>query len=34
MRIAVAKEAFNITTSLLTSKIDIELKKKLIRCYV
>ena len=34
MRIAIAKEAFNRKMSLLTSKLNIELKKKLIRCYV
>ena len=34
MRIAIAKEAFNRKMSLLTSKLDIELKKKLVRCYV
>jgi len=34
MRIAIAKEAFNRKISLLTSKLNIELKNKLIRCYV
>ena len=34
MRNAIAKEAFNRKMSLLTSKVNIELKKKLIRCYV
>ena len=34
MRIAVAKETFIRKMSLLTSKLNIELKKKLIRCYV
>jgi hypothetical protein len=34
MTIAIAKEAFNRKISLLTSKLNIELKKKLIRCYV
>ena len=34
MRIAIAKEAFNRKMSLLTSKLDTELKKKLVRCYV
>ena len=34
MRIVIAKEAFNRTMSLLTSKLNIELKKKLVRCYV
>ena len=31
MRIAIAKEAFNRKMSLLTSKLNIELKKKLVR---
>ena len=31
-RITIAKEAFNRKMSLLTSKLNIELKKKLIRC--
>ena len=34
MRIAIAKEACNRKMSLLTSKLNIELKKKLVRCYV
>jgi hypothetical protein len=34
MRIAIAKEAFNRKMTLLTSKLNIELKKKLVRCYV
>ena len=34
MRIVIAKEAFNRKISLLTSKINIELREKLIRCYV
>ena len=34
LRIAIAKEAFNRKMSLLTSKLNIELKKKLVRCYV
>ena len=34
MRIAIAKEAFNRKMSLLTSNLNIELKKKLVRCYV
>ena len=34
MRVAIAKEAFNRKMSLLTNKLDIELKKKLVRCYV
>ena len=34
MRIAIAKDAFNRKMSLLTSKLNIELRKKLIRCYV
>ena len=35
MRIAMAKEAFNRKKkSLLTSKLNIELKKKLVRCYI
>ena len=34
MRIAIAKEAFNRKMSVLTSKLNIELKKKLVRCYV
>ena len=34
MRIAIAKEAVNRKMSLLTSNLNIELKKKLVRCYV
>jgi hypothetical protein len=34
MRIVIAKEAFNRKISLLTSKLNTELKKKLVRCYV
>ena len=34
MRISIAREAFNRKMSLLTSKLNIELKKKLVRCYV
>ena len=34
MGIAIAKEAFNRKVSLLTSKLNIELRKKLVRCYV
>ena len=34
MRISIAKEAFNRKMPLLTSKLNIELKKKLFRCYV
>jgi hypothetical protein len=32
--IAIAEEAFNRKTSLLTSKLNIELKNKLVRCCV
>ena len=32
MRVTIAKEAFNRKMSLLTSKLNIELKKKLVRC--
>jgi hypothetical protein len=32
MRIDIAREAFNRKMSLLTSKLNIELKKKLVRC--
>jgi hypothetical protein len=32
MRVYIAKEAINIKMSLLTSKLNIELKKKLVRC--
>jgi hypothetical protein len=34
MRIVIVKEAFNRKISLLTSKLNIELKKKLVRCYI
>jgi hypothetical protein len=34
MRIVIAKEAFNRKMSLLTIKLNIELKKKLVKCYV
>ena len=34
MRIAMTKEAFNIKISILTSKLNTELRKKLVRCYV
>ena len=34
MRIVIAKEAFNRKMPLLTSKLNIEFKKKLVRCYV
>ena len=34
MRIAIAKEAFNRKISLLPWKLNIELWKKLVRCYV
>ena len=34
MRIANAKKAFNRKISLLTSKLNIELRKRLVRCYV
>ena len=34
MRIVIAKEAFNRKMSLLTSKLNIELKKKLVMCCV
>ena len=30
----IAKEAFDRRISLLTSKLNIELRKKLVRCYV
>ena len=33
-RIAIAKEAFNRKISLLTSKLNFELRKELVRCYV
>jgi hypothetical protein len=32
--IAIGKEAFNRKISLLISKLNIELRKKLVRCYV
>ena len=34
MKIAIAKEDFNINMSLLTSKLNIELMKKSVRWYV
>ena len=34
MRIAIAKEKFNRRISLVASKLNIEFKKKLVRCYV
>ena len=34
IRIAIVKEAFNRKMSLLTSKLNVELKKNLVRCYV
>ena len=34
MRIAIAKEAFKRKMSLLKSKLNIVLEKKLVRCYV
>jgi hypothetical protein len=34
MRIVNAKEEFNRKISLLTSKLNIELEKKLVRCYI
>ena len=34
MRIVMAKEAFNRKMSLLATKLNIELRKKLVRCYV
>jgi hypothetical protein len=34
IRIALAKEAFIRKISLLTSKLNIELRKTLVRCYV
>jgi hypothetical protein len=33
-RIAMAKDAFNKKRALFTSKLDLELKKKLVKCYV
>ena len=34
MRIGIVKEAFNRKISLLTSKLNIEVRKKLVRCFV
>jgi hypothetical protein len=34
IKMSIAKEAFNRKMSLLTSKLNNELKKKLVRCYV
>ena len=34
MRIAMKKEKFNRKISLLTSKLNIEFRKKFVRCYV
>jgi len=34
MRIAIAKEAINRKISFLTSMLNIENRKKLVRCYV
>jgi hypothetical protein len=34
MRIVIAEEAFNRKVSLLTSNLNIEISKKLVRCYV
>ena len=33
-RIAMAKAAFNKKKNLLTSKLDLNLRKKLVKCYV
>jgi hypothetical protein len=33
-RIAMAKAAFNKTTALFTSTLDLELRKKLVKCYI
>jgi hypothetical protein len=33
-RIAMAKAAFNKKTTLFTSKLDLELRKKLVKCYI
>jgi hypothetical protein len=33
-RIAMAKAAFNRNKTLFTSKLDLELRKKLVKCYV
>jgi hypothetical protein len=34
MRLAMVKEAFNRKISFLTNKLNFELRKKLVRCYV
>ena len=34
MKIVISKEAFNRKISLLKSKLNIELRKKLVSCYV
>jgi hypothetical protein len=34
IRIVITKEAFNRKISLLSSKLNIELRKKFVRCYV
>ena len=34
LRTVIAKESFNIKISLLTSKVNIKIRKKLVRCYV
>jgi hypothetical protein len=33
-RTAMAKAAFNMTRALFTSKMDLELRKKLVKCYI
>jgi hypothetical protein len=33
-RIAMAKAAFNKKAALFTSKMDLELRKKLVKCYI
>jgi hypothetical protein len=33
-RMATAKSAFNNTTTLFTSKLDLNLRKKLVNCYI
>jgi hypothetical protein len=33
-RIAMAKAAFNMTRTLFTSTLDMELRKKLVKCYI
>jgi hypothetical protein len=33
-RIATAKGAFNMKMKLFTSKMDLELRKKLVKCYI